>query len=122
MKRITAITGNTAEVARQHDLSINATTQRATMEVLAQLYRQDPEANSHPDASDDPEPAETDPQKHVELKLARTDARAIAELLIQKAQPNSGTNSGTRPGSGGGKLRCNKGQEKLAEREGFEPS
>ncbi len=120
MDRVTAVTGQTVEVARDHYLQVDGADQRRTMEELLGLYVED--------ESDD----ESDEDDPVHLDLTTFEADALATVLKQQlrheAAPkspllnNSGTNSGTNRNGAIGKSNNTNVLEIVAVGVGFEPT
>jgi len=114
MEKITSVTGQTPEVAREHYLTLNSSAQRETMEKLAELY-----------GGAAPVDAVDSSGSEIVLRLAPQEAASLAALLTAMTDADtssSGTKSGTKPEPEGESAVISAMKVKMAEREGFEPS
>ena len=109
--KITSVVGNTVEIARKHYLSIEAESQRQVINKLASIYKLHAEAVG-----------EQQDRGTVVIELTREDAEDLRTWLETLRQAGNGTLSGTNEESENANMNGDKGLEKLAEREGFEPS
>jgi hypothetical protein len=117
MEKITAVTGQTIEVARRCYLTIDAKSQRETMEKLSEIYGL---ANIPEPCKVVAEPELINTSCLITLTLEPPAARALTRLL-QLPPPDSGTKSGTTGTLVPLKPIYIKDRRKLAERGGFEP-
>jgi integrase len=115
MEKITAVTGQTIEVARRCYLSIDAKSQRETMEKLSEIYGL---ANIPEPCKVVAEPELINTSSLITLTLEPPAARALTRLL-QLPPADSGTKSGTTGTLVPLKPRYIKDRRKLAERGGF---
>lgn len=115
MDKITAVTGQTEDVAREFYLKINRESQRATMEKLEEMYDQSP-------AEEPAQGCNVNRQK-ITLELEPDEAQSLAMFLQIICSPNpvSGTIQAQSKEEEGGKPSKSKAPRKMAERQGFEP-
>ncbi len=121
MEKITAVTGQTVEIARSHYLKIDPESQRQTMEKLSDIYAVEksltPQMNT---ALIDAKSGPVISPRRITLQLSDPEADALTRMLT--LYEDSGTKSGTNGHLISLRPRKFKGSTIRAEREGFEPS